>query len=137
MPSSKPRIPKYRHYRPKNLGVVRLDGKDHYLGRYDSPESWEKYHALIADWLAGRSSNAASNGAATKSPVRDVTVNQILLAYMKYARTYYVRDGEPTREVDGIRDSLRPVRTLFGSTPAAEFGPLRLKTVRQQWRPNQ
>lgn len=41
--------PKYRHHKPKNLGVVvRIDGKDHYLGRYDSPESWEKYHRLVS-----------------------------------------------------------------------------------------
>jgi uncharacterized OB-fold protein len=35
--------PKYRHYKPKNLAVVRIDGKDHYLGDYDSPESWERW----------------------------------------------------------------------------------------------
>lgn len=43
------RIPKYRHFKPKNLGVVRVDGRDIYLGKYDSPESWEKYHRLIAE----------------------------------------------------------------------------------------
>ena len=25
-------VPKYPHYKPKNLGVVRIDGRDHYLG---------------------------------------------------------------------------------------------------------
>jgi len=35
VPPSRRRIPKYRHYKPKNLGVVRLDGKDVYLGKYD------------------------------------------------------------------------------------------------------
>ena len=44
--------PKYRHYKPKNLGVVRIAGRDHYLGDFNSPESWEKYHRLIAEWLA-------------------------------------------------------------------------------------
>jgi hypothetical protein len=33
MPTRSPsHLPKYRHYKPKNLAVVRLDGKDHYLG---------------------------------------------------------------------------------------------------------
>ena len=32
--------PKYRQYRPKNLAVGRIDGRDFYLGRFDSPESW-------------------------------------------------------------------------------------------------
>ena len=28
------RIPKYRHYKPKDLGLVVIDGRQHYLGRY-------------------------------------------------------------------------------------------------------
>ena len=54
MPTSDRRIPKYRHYRPKDLAVVRIDGHDHYLGKYDSPQSHENYHRLVAEWLAGR-----------------------------------------------------------------------------------
>ena len=50
---SKPRFaPKLRRYKPKNLAVVRLDGKDIYLGPYDAQESHEKYHRLIAEWFA-------------------------------------------------------------------------------------
>ncbi len=52
-------LPKYRHYKPKNLAVVRIDGKDHYLGRYGSPESQETYRRLVAQWLAkGRTDRA-------------------------------------------------------------------------------
>ena len=32
-----PADPKYRHYRPKNLAVVRINGKDHYLGARAAP----------------------------------------------------------------------------------------------------
>lgn len=52
MSAQRRRVPKYRHYKPKNLGVVRIDGKDHYLGPYDSPQSWERYHRLLAERLA-------------------------------------------------------------------------------------
>jgi hypothetical protein len=31
------KLPKYRHYKPKDLAVVRIDGRDYYLGKYDSP----------------------------------------------------------------------------------------------------
>ena len=41
------RLPKYRHYKPKNLAVVRIDGKDHYLGRFDSPESRDEYRRVL------------------------------------------------------------------------------------------
>ena len=44
---------------------------------------------------------------------------------------YRRADGTPTGELDNYRDSLRPLRRLYGRTPAADFGPLALKAVRQ------
>src|SRR5947208_491358 len=49
------RIPKYRHYKPKNLGMVVINDRAHYLGKYDTPESWERYHRLIPGLRKGRS----------------------------------------------------------------------------------
>jgi hypothetical protein len=43
------RNPSYRYHKARNCAVVTVDGRDHYLGKYDSPESWEKYHRLIAE----------------------------------------------------------------------------------------
>src|SRR5262249_7408287 len=40
-------------------------------------------------------------------------------------------DGEPTTEIGELKLSLRPVRELYGLTPAAEFGPRALAAVRQ------
>jgi hypothetical protein len=34
---SRRRIPRYRCFKPKNLGLVVIDGKQHDLGRYGSP----------------------------------------------------------------------------------------------------
>ena len=52
--STRPRTPKYRHQKARGLAVVTLDGQDHFLGPYDSPESWEKYHRLVADHIKRR-----------------------------------------------------------------------------------
>ena len=58
------RIPSYRCYKPKNLGLVVIDSKQHYLGRYGSPESVAAYNRLIQEWLArGGASPAQSNPA--------------------------------------------------------------------------
>ena len=46
---------------------------------------------------------------------------------------YYVKNGEPTSEQSNIRSALRPVRKLYGPTPADEFSPLALKAVRDQY----
>jgi hypothetical protein len=50
--------PMYRRYKPRNLAVVRIAGRDHYLGAYGSPESKEKYARLIKEFC--RDSSAAS-----------------------------------------------------------------------------
>ena len=62
MSRNRRRVPKYRHYKPKNLGVVRIEGKDHYLGKYQSPKSLEEYHRLIAELLQKRHHLAQADG---------------------------------------------------------------------------
>ena len=51
---------------------------------------------------------------------------------MQFAATYYVKNGSPTTEIDIIKSALRPLRSLYGTTPSDEFGPLRVKAVREE-----
>jgi hypothetical protein len=126
--SARPRIPSYRLHKARNVGVVTLDGKDHYLGPYDSPESWEKYHRLIADYLANGSKPVLP------PPTDEVlTIQRLCLAYSDHAERYYVKDGKPTAEVDCITYALQRLIKLYGTTPAAEFGPKALKLVRDEY----
>ena len=64
-----PKIPKYRCYKPKNLGLVDIDGKQHYLGRYGSPESVAAYNRLIQEWLAQGGASPALTTPAEGAPV--------------------------------------------------------------------
>jgi hypothetical protein len=60
------------------------------------------------------------------------TVNQVILAFWERHEGHYrYPDGTPTGELDNYRDSLRPLRQMYGRTPATEFSPLKLKAVRQ------
>jgi integrase len=131
MTAKTPRIPKYRHFKPKNLAVVRIDGRDHYLGKYDSPESHERYRRLIAEWLArGVSAPAAKDELSTSM---DVTIDRLVLAFGRHAQKHYRRpDGRPTQELHNLQLALRPLRRLYGSTPAADFGPLALRSIQQE-----
>ena len=61
----------------------------------------------------------------------DMSINELLLAYLTHAQQYYVKDGEETSEVDSIRQALRFMKDLYGTTPARNFGPLALKVVRR------
>ena len=130
MPRRTPRIPSYRLHKPTGQAVVTLNGKDHYLGAHGTRASRRKYDRLIKEWLA--------NGRAVQPPTTSLpgrtgaTIDQLAVAFWDFAQSYYVKDGQPTRELQAIRYALRPLVTLYGDTPVADFGSLKLKAVRQQ-----
>jgi integrase len=106
---------------------VTLNGRDIYLGRFGTPGSRAEYDRIIAEWLSnGRRLPAQTTGARS-----DLSVNEMLLAYLEFADGYYVKNGKPTSEPASIRESIRPLRRLYGDTAAQDFGPLQLKAVRQ------
>ena len=45
------RVPSLRRHKARNLGFVELNGRRIYLGRYDEPQTEQKYHRLIAEWV--------------------------------------------------------------------------------------
>jgi hypothetical protein len=98
--------PSYRHHRPSNQAVVTLDGRDIYLGRFNSPESRAEFDRLLAEWLA--------NGRRLPAPVdgSDITVNELAEAYLRHADADYVKNGKPTVEPGNIRLAIRPLRQL-------------------------
>jgi integrase len=61
-------------------------------------------------------------------------VADVCAAFWTYAKTTYpdpdYREGKrPKGELGNYWDVLRPLRRLYGETPAAEFGPVALKAV--------
>ncbi len=85
------RIPSYRLHKARNLAVVTLGGKDHYLGVYNSAESWENYHRLVAEWLAAKDLPPPV-APVTKEPL---TILELLHAYWRFAKRYYVKNQKP------------------------------------------
>jgi integrase len=82
---------------------------------------------MIAEWLTnGRRLPAADSGTGS-----DLSVNEMLLAYLAHADSYYVKGGRPTVEQGNIRLAIRPLRQLYGHSIARDFGPLALKAVRK------
>lgn len=118
--------PKYRIHKARNCAVVTIDGRDHYLGAYDSPESWEKYHRLVAEHLAERRDSSPSVPAEVP-----LTVTELIARYWRFAKGYYVKGEKPTSEVHAIKLAVRFVRRLYGNTAATEFSPKKLKAVRE------
>ena len=48
------KVPSYCLHKASGRAVVRLGGRDVYLGEYGSPESHEEYERVIAEWRSGR-----------------------------------------------------------------------------------
>ena len=128
MPRTQKGIPSYCLHRPSGKAVVRLNGRDHYLGPHDTEESRLAYDRVIAEWLAsGR--RAEHTHEVTVKPT--LSVNEVLLAFVEFAERYY-RDGDQvSKEVVNFKLALRPVKQLYGHTSADQFGPLALKALRQ------
>jgi hypothetical protein len=121
------RLPSYRHHKPIGLAVVSIGGRDVYLGEHESPESRAEYDRIIAEWLAtGRRPMVADSASGA-----DLSVSEMLLAYLDHADSYYVKNGKPTTEPVNIRLALRPLRQLYGHTSARDFGPLQGAILRR------
>ena len=121
------RPPAYRLHKARKCAAVTIRGKTYYLGRYGSPESHEQYARLIAEWRLSASGTPSST-----SPNRsaDLTVTELMSSYWRFVTAHYVKDGRKSSEQAAIRAALRPLRELYGSTLAVDFGPLALKVVR-------
>lgn len=95
MPKSQ-RPPAYRLHKARKSAVVTIDGKNHYLGPFGSPESHEKYARLISEWRIHAKHLLPTTGTRRADPT--LSVNELILAYFRHAQAYYVKDGRPTSE---------------------------------------
>jgi integrase len=135
MPRPKNPVPSYRLHKQSGQAIVTLNlngaRKDVLLGRYDTPESKQEYERILAQLRAAAAPALTPAGQTGSLP--DLTVNEVLVAFMEHAERHYRHpDGRPTDEVYNFTLSLRTLRELYGHTLAAEFGPLALKTVRRR-----
>ena len=120
-------VPAHVHHKPTGKGRVRINGRDFYTGRWGTSEAEEAYRRIIGEYLLTGKLPGSRKDAPTP-----LSINELILQYWRHAEGYYVKNGKPTSELRHVRDSLRFVKNLYGSTPAAEFSPVRLKTVREE-----
>ena len=100
------RIPKYRLHKPSGLAVVRLNGRDVYLGQHGTEESRQRYEQVIAEWLSNHRL-LAERRELPDSP-RALSVSELVVAYLEHAEGHYVKNGHPTGEFENIKDAVRP-----------------------------
>ena len=130
--SNKTKVPSYCHHKASGRAVVRIDGRDHYLGPYGSDQSHAEYARLIVEWRVIRQTATVKSRTVAVTTDPSSTVSEVLLKYRDFAREYYSRNGKPGKEYVEMRMALKPLRELYGHTLAREVGPLKLQAVRQQ-----
>ncbi|MBX3427935.1 MAG: site-specific integrase [Pirellulales bacterium] len=117
-------IPKYRKHRASGQAVVTIGGRDYYLGPHGTKASRIEYDRLITEWLAGGRSLAFG------TPADAITVVELAADYLRFARKYY--GGGNRSDCNRIIYAVKPLKELYGKTPAAEFGVLQYKAVRER-----
>ncbi len=132
MPKLKNRPPSYRLHRCSGQAIVTLNGRDHYLGVYGSPESQATYQRLVGEWLVKKTPPLLRDPTETDGVRSDLRINELLVAYLDFAAGYYVKNGRPTGELANMKDATKPVQALYETLPVAEFGPTCLRAVRER-----
>jgi integrase len=123
MPRLNQAVPKYQKHKASGQAVVTINGRDHYLGPHGTKASKLEYDRLITEWLS--SGRSASFGAAKP----ELTVVELVADYLRFAKGYYGDGSHGTFAT--MKRVARPLKALYGRTPAAEFGVVQFKAVRQ------
>jgi len=124
MPKLTQRLPQYRKHKASGQAIVKLGGKTRYLGRHGTKASREEYQRVVGEWLSAGRHNPAS-----KANADDLLIVEVLARYMNFAQQHYRKHGRPTNELENIKYALRPLKTLYGRSRVADFGPLGLKAL--------
>lgn len=126
MPRPNSVYPKLCHHKGTNQALVYVGGKQHYLGVYGSPKAKLAYAALLSRLKAGLSPFEDQQEPAEKAkPVQNRSVAALLHQFIIEALPKYAVDEQHCQ-----KGAIRIVNELFGAIPAAEFGPLKLRLVR-------
>ena len=131
MPKLKHKPPSYFLHKASGQAIVKIDGRTHYLGAYGSPESHAAYRRLIAEWAVARPLAAVPNQLPAEIRA-DLRINELILAYLEFARGYYMKDGRPTGEYQNMKDAVRPLQALYETARVWDFGPAALRAVRER-----
>lgn len=132
MPAQRKSVPTYCLHKQSGRGrAVWTDasGVRHFKllpGAFESSESRTAFATLLLE--------LGSSPATVPAVPLGMTLAEVMVAYIQHAdRHYRGVDGKPTSEFNEIKLVIKALRELYAETPASEFGPLRLKAVRQGW----
>lgn len=114
------RVPSYSLHKATGQARVRIDGKDVYLGKHGTPESRDRYDEVIREWQLRQGNIDAVT----------FTVDDLALRYLRHAKAYYRKNGEPTNEAQSIHAVLKLLVEFSGTSRVRDFSPRRFREFR-------
>lgn len=124
MPRPKSQQPAYG-FHPSGQARVVLDGKQFYLGKHGTPESYARYFALLAEYNANGQKAPES---VTHMIDEAIRVKDLTADYTHRALPMYQHDSVMTKR---LKNLLKLLDERHGNEPAAEFGPRKLEELRE------
>jgi hypothetical protein len=129
MSSTSVSVPTYRHHKGSGQAFGQVQGRRHYLGKWDLPQSKEHYSRFVAEMTVSLMPAAVLP---LTTPVSEITVVELAAASLDFADEYYRKNGKPTTHLPQLKAAIRLVHQLYGAVLAAEFGPLALRAIQQK-----
>jgi integrase len=126
------KVPKYRHFKARNIGFVCWQGKRHYFPGhpYNSKASIDAYKAfLVLNCSADPAAMTSQVVTLPKIPSENLTVAAFADHFLKYAHEAY-----PGKRGEALR-YMRIVTLIverYGALPVTSFGPLKLTAIRDE-----
>ncbi len=146
-------LPQVRLHSGSGHARVRINGTEHWLGRFGSPEAQAAYDRFLAEYLANGRQVAPRpkvERQETPPPIpqpeavpaslppdiatvsTEVTIAEVCVLFMEHAKTYYkLSDGRLSSSYDGMLQAVNALRP-FGKPPASAFGPRCLGQVMER-----
>jgi integrase len=131
MPKLITRPPKYARHKASGQAVVKVNRRLRYLGPWNFVESKVKYQEALSEWSAEQGTKPAATTAPVL-PESDITMVELLNAYLVHAQTYCVKDGQQTTHVHVLRCVIRVWKKLFGAVLVRNIKPFHLKAIQNQ-----
>jgi integrase len=126
------KVPKYRHFKARNIGFVCWRGKRHYFTGhpYNSKSSIDAYKAfLVLNCSEETTANAGSTALLPRISPENLTVAAFADEFLKYAHEAY-----PGKRGEALR-YMRIVTLIverYGVLPVTSFGPVKLAAIRDE-----
>lgn len=115
-----PDVPSFKLHKATGQAYAVFESKRRYFGRHELPESKARYDQAVAEWLA--------NGRCARVDAHDLTIVELVNAFRRRCES----ESIDKRDAGHFKAAWTPIVELYGDTPAAAFGPLKLKAVRER-----